>query len=243
MPEEALKMETLPYPGDVPSIGGLGPFPTGRTFKAIVFDFDGTLAEPTLDFSLMRDKTVEALLPFSKRTFNRDAGIMEEIERFCQNLPDGDSEAARKAAYAAIEEIELEAASRSSLFPFVLPMLEALARNDIPFGVITRNIRAAVHMVFPDLADYTKCLLTREDVERVKPHPEHLQKTFDILGVRASSVLMVGDHHTDIMTGKRAGTLTAGVASGETSLARLAEERPDYLAVDAEDLMRVLRIF
>ena len=40
-----------------------------------------------------------------------------------------------------------------------------------------------------------------------------------------------------IIVGKAAGTLTAGVASGDTPLSRLADETPDYLADHAGFLM------
>ena len=222
------------------TLGGPSPFPKGQGLRAVLFDFDGTLAVPTLDFILMREKTLEALIPFAKEPFRPEGMVMEELARVTAALAPEEAEAARRAAFAAIEAVELEAATRSSLFPFVRPMLEALRQNGIAFGVLTRNFPGAIFQVFPDLPALTPCVLTREDVERVKPHPEHLERAFALLGVSPETSLMVGDHPSDIQAGKRAGTYTAGVASGESPLERLAEEKPDYLAPHAGELMRLL---
>ncbi|MDR2161529.1 MAG: HAD family hydrolase [Desulfovibrio sp.] len=217
-------------------------FRKGRGLAAVLFDFDGTLAVPTLDFALMRARTLEALAPFAREPFRPEAMIMEELDRVTALLPPAGAKEARLAAFAAIEAVELEAASRSSLFPFVRPMLAALRRKNIPFGVITRNFPSAVFTVFPDLGQYSPCILTREDVPRVKPDPDHLERAFRRLGVRPGATLMVGDHPSDIQTGRRAGSRTAGVDSGEASRDRLAGEFPDFLAADAGELMRGLEI-
>jgi phosphoglycolate phosphatase len=53
---------------------------------------------------------------------------------------------------------------------------------------------------------------------------------------------MTGDHPMDVETGKRAGSLTGAVASGEYSLSGLAAAKPDFLAPDGETLLRELEI-
>ena len=210
--------------------------------KAVLFDFDGTLTVATLDFGLMRQRTLEALAPFSEEPFRPGAMIVEEIERVTAALGAQEAERAVRAAYGAIEAVELEAAERSSLLPFVRPMFAALMERGIAIAIITSNFPAAVFKVFPDLASFTGCILTRNDVARVKPHPAHLEAALARLGVAPEHALMVGDHPSDVLAGKRANTRTAGVASGGSSLDALAQEGPDYLARDAGELMRLLGI-
>ena len=217
-------------------------FRQGRGLAAALFDFDGTLAVPTLDFALMR-KTLEALVPFAREPFRPEAMIVEELDRVASLLPPREAEAARRAAFAAIEAVEMEAAARSSLFPFVRPILAALREKKIAVGIITRNFPSAVFTVFPDLRAHASCILTREDVARVKPHPDHLEAAFLRLGVSPETALMVGDHPTDIQAGKKTGARTAGVGTGEGSRERLARELPDFLAADAGELMRGLEIW
>lgn len=210
--------------------------------KAVIFDFDGTLALSPLDFSQMHRKARQALTKYAEVPEALQGPILEDIERVCNELAPVTALLARHAAMEAIEKVEVEAAREGALFPFVRPMLETLRRADIATAIITRNCRAAVVTVFPDLGEYMQCVLTREDVDRVKPDPEHLRAALDKIGCPAGQSLMVGDHSMDILVGKRAGTLTAGVGSGSSSLEKLAEGEPDFLAADAGELMRQLGV-
>ena len=208
--------------------------------KAVVFDFDGTLALSPLDFGHMHRKARQALARYAEVPETLEGPILEDIDRICGELAPVTALLARHAAMEAIEEVEVEAAREGALFPFVRPMLAALRRADIAAAIITRNCRAAVTAVFPDVNEYAACVLTRKDVERVKPDPGHLLAALDKMGRPAGQSLMVGDHAMDILVGKRAGTLTAGVGSGNSSVEKLADWEPDFLAADAGELLRQL---
>lgn len=209
-----------------------------ENIRAVVFDFDGTLAVQTLDFGLMRQRAMEALSLYAPVADTPTEPVMEELERACAGLDADTAARARQATMAAIEAVELEAARHSRLFPCVRPMLAALRQRGIGSAVITRNILPAVRMVFPDVAEHCVCVLTRDDVSNVKPHPDHLRKALEIMACEPGNALMVGDHPMDIQVGKNAGTLTAGVAGGHVSLERLAMEDPTWLADDVGQLMR-----
>ncbi len=208
--------------------------------RALVFDFDGTLAEPTLDFKVMRRRALEAVALHVPVPDRPDLPAMELLELLGEATEE--VRAARRAALAAVRDVEVEAAKTSALFPFVRPLIEALRENGLGFAVITRNCPEAVRTVFPDVDDHCSCLLTRDDVPRVKPDPDHLLRAVGSLGLPPESVLTVGDHPMDILVGKRAGTRTAGVASGGIPAETLAECAPDFLAADAGELARLLGI-
>ncbi len=210
--------------------------------QAVVFDFDGTLAEPTLDFTLMRERAMEALAPYASLPVSAKEPVMEELARVCATLDAPTAAKARAATMAAIEKMEVAAAYDSALYPFVRPMLAAFAEQGIQFAIITRNCPAAVRTVFPDVDTQCLCLLTRDDVTHVKPHPEHLEKALAILGCKPEHALMVGDHPMDIQVGKNVGTMTAGVTSGGIPRERLAVESPTFLADDVGKLMAHLGI-
>jgi phosphoglycolate phosphatase len=206
--------------------------------KGYVFDFDGTLSDTPLDFTTMHERAREAMRPFAPIPDTFEGPVLEDIARVCAALPPAVAAEARAAAMRVIEEVEVETARRCRLFPFTRPVLAALKTRGLPAGVITRNCAAAVFTVFPDLRDHVVCVLTREDVTRPKPYPDHLLQALDLMGVAPAEALMTGDHPMDLLTGKNAGSLTAGVASGGTSLERLAAEGPDFLAADLGELMR-----
>ena len=211
-----------------------------QCIKAVLFDFDGTLAVPVLDFALMRRRALDAFSVYAPVPAGTGRPLMEELDAVCASLEPSQAARARQAAMEAIREVEVEAAGRSSLFPFVLPMLKAMRAQGLKAAVVTRNCPEAVFRVFPDLSAHVGCVLTRDDVRHVKPHPEHIGKALSLIDCAPGESLMVGDHPMDIEAGKRAGALTAGVSTGETPAARLAEAHPDYLAHDAGALMRHL---
>lgn len=228
--------------------------------QAMIFDFDGTLAHLTLDFGVMRQRAMHAARAVADRTgqtahplacgtssaLPADDGrpMLEWLEtahrHLAQTCPVTADDMLRSARQA-IEDVEVDAAGKGALFPWTRAMLDALRKDGIATAVITRNCRKAVLAVFPDVLDYCVCLLTREDVPQVKPHPDHLLRALAHTGTAPERSLMVGDHPMDIATGKAGGTLTAGVASGSTPHGLLAAEKPDFMARDCMDLYEQLR--
>ena len=211
-----------------------------KGIKAFIFDFDGTLAQQTLDFKLMRREAVAALARFVSVPDRPELPTMELLD-----IVGEATEAARTARCAALEavrRVESEAAKQSSLFPYVRPMLAALHAQGLVMAIITRNCPEAVRTVFPDI-DAHSLLFTRDDVARVKPHPDHLLAAVDALGIEPEQALMIGDHPMDVMVGKRAGTFTAAVATGEHPLEALRTCEPDFLARNGNELMRRLGVF
>lgn len=213
------------------------PFDPAR-IRAVLFDFDGTLAEATLDFAVMRKQARAAMAGFAELPEVPAVPVMEELAQLCAALPPSRAEEARRRTMEAIAEVEREAATRAGLFPFTRPMLAALRARGIASAVVTRNCPDAVFTVFPDLREYVACVLTRDDVERVKPDPEHGGKALALIGCGAEAAIMVGDHPMDVETGKRLGAFTGAVASGEGKREALAAANPDWLEDDAEILMQ-----
>jgi phosphoglycolate phosphatase len=212
--------------------------------EAVVFDFDGTLAELVLDFAAMKDR-VAAVATRYLRSVPPPNGLpaleyAEQLAGLIRRISGG--QAARFLAEAAqgIRDQEIEAAGNARLFPETRAALASLARTGTRIGIITRNCRAAVNLIFPDATDYAGVILARDDARYVKPDPRHLLDALAVLDAEPSRSLMVGDHPMDLATGKAAGTLTAGVASGRVGLEELAGHGPDYLAADVAALVAML---
>ena len=218
---------------------------TARYFEmgitTLVFDFDGTLARQTLDFGVMRRAAVEAIAEHVAVPDRPDLPVMELLA--CIGTETEATKAACLAALAAVRQVEMNAARESALFPYVRPMMARLQELGLGMGIITRNCREAVDTVFPGVGACCCCLLTRDDVAEVKPHPGHLLQALDLLGCSPEHALMIGDHPMDITVGKRAGTKTAGVATGGHSLEALRACSPDIAQPNGEALMRQLGIF
>jgi phosphoglycolate phosphatase len=211
---------------------------------AVVFDFDGTLAELVLDFTAMKARVADAArhyLPDVPPPNGLPA--LEYAERLAARIRPASPEAATRflaRVARAIMDQEIEAAGHAALFPHTRQALDSLLAQNIKIGIITRNCRAAVIRIFPDAPRYAGIILARDDAPHVKPDPRHLLDALSALHVAPPHALMVGDHPMDLATGKAAGTLTAGVASGRVSKAELAAHAPDYLADDVGELVGML---
>lgn len=212
--------------------------------RAVVFDFDGTLARLNIDFSLMRTAIRSLMSDYGiPETVASDLHILEMVDaaeaclRECR--PD-DAQPFRIRAYERITGMEIEAAGQGALLDGTRALLADLAGRSIRTGVVTRNCRIAVLKVFPDIAHYCRAFLSRDDTERIKPHPDHLRSALRALGVLPADSVMVGDHPLDILLGKETGTYTIGVLTGHSGREELHAAHADMVIDKASDIIKLL---
>ncbi|MCS7281561.1 MAG: HAD family hydrolase [Desulfobacterota bacterium] len=210
--------------------------------KAIIFDFDGTLAPLNLDFSHLRREVLKIayqyLPPEALNSFN-DMPVLEMIYELEGVLEERGQEF-KDQAFLKLNELEIEAAKKKALFPYTRRVLNYLNGKSIRIGIITRTCMGAVTQVFPDFEDYVSAVITREHVRRVKPHPEHILKILQILCVHAYDAMVVGDHVTDIIGGKLAGTKTAAVLTGRTERDEFLKLEPTYILNDISEILEIV---
>jgi phosphoglycolate phosphatase len=212
------------------------------TIRAVIFDFDGTLAETNIDFGLMRQRVLEVADRWGLRDhLDQRRYILEIVEDAVAMLPeDGDRERFREEAAKAMRDVELVFTSVASPFPGVPETLDLLRDCGRRVGIVTRNCRAGVQSVFSRHPLHHEVLLARDDVERVKPDPAHLHEALEMLEVAPDSALMVGDHITDIEVGHAAGTWTAGVLTAKTTREQFDEVNAHLVLDSAADVPDLL---
>ena len=82
----------------------------------------------------------------------------------------------------------------------------------VKVGVVTRNCRRVSVGLLARFSLPHDVLLTRDDVARTKPDPQHLWDALARLGHSPAEAAMVGDHWMDVQAGRRAEVaLTLGV--------------------------------
>lgn len=210
--------------------------------RAVIFDFDGTLAETDIDFGLMRRRVLEVADRWGLVDhLDEKRYILEIVEDAIAMLSeDGDRDRFREEAAVAMRDVELIFTSVAAPFPGVPETLNRLRECGHRVGIITRNCRAGVQSVFSRHPMHHEVLLTRDDVERVKPDPAHLHEALESLEVAPETALMVGDHITDIEVGHAAGTWTAGVLTAKTTPDQFEDVGAHLVLDSAADLHEVL---
>ncbi|KAB1439002.1 HAD family hydrolase [Pseudodesulfovibrio senegalensis] len=216
-----------------------------KRFRALIFDFDGTLARVPLDFDLMRRKVsalAEGFLP--ERPVVNGQPVLELVEELTQQIREyRDHDEALEfhcRARLTITDMEIRAAKQGELFAYTRPVLGRLRDQDVAVGVISRNITPAVTTVFPDILDHVQVFIPRDEARKVKPHPDHLHQALEIVGVAPEHTLMVGDHPMDVQTGVRAGAAGAGVTTGHADKAGFRDAGALFVADDVRALVDML---
>jgi phosphoglycolate phosphatase len=216
-------------------------------FKGIIFDFDGTLANLTIDFQKIKRKILLlADIFFEHKKIDVDSlPLLECIDVLTGELKKVNNDLAKEfntRCRLILVDMEMRAARRGRLFPYTLDILNQLKKNGINIGVITRNCTPAVKMVFPDIEQEVDVFLPREDVPRVKPDPIHVQLAMERLSLNRDEVLVVGDHPIDILCAKKIGVKSAAVSSGRISFEELKTSDPDFLEKDLKELYERLKL-
>jgi len=234
-PQKTLKATSACSDGEKPG------FSVCDDIEAVLFDFDGTLVHLNIDFAQMR-ADVEAVLPKYGLSAEGKASLytLELIEDCVRALAQRDGEETAKRfqrdAEAAMVAIEMGAANTAEVHPGVPELLEQLRERGIKVAIVTRNCRAAVEHILGGTPLTYDVLLTRDDVEAVKPDPEHLLAALQLLGVESRCALMVGDHPMDVRSGHVAGTRTVAVLTGYSPVGRFAPENPDLILEQVGEL-------
>jgi len=212
--------------------------------KAVVFDFDGTLAVLNIDFQLMRERFFDLLNLFGiEKELIKERYVLEMINEVYLILVARNPSQAKDfyhRAHQILQEVELHAASEGKLIPGIETTLKGLREKGIKVGIVTRNCGEAVLRVFPNLYDHCDLFISRDSVRRVKPHPDHLHSVMKGLHLSGEEALMVGDHPIDIQAGKKAGMKTVGVLTGRTKREEFERIGADYILRDATEINQVL---
>ena len=216
------------------------------TNRAVLFDFDGTLV-PNLDLKDMRRQIAAMAKAAGVPDSVYDGLHIVEIIKASQAwLSNQDNELASSAeAYAAashqrINDIEMQAASNTAPFKEVRQVLNQLRDKGYRLGIVTRNCRAAVLTMFPDIDEYVDCLHARDDVVHLKPDPRHLQDNLDALGAKAALSVMVGDGALDMQAGQALGMRCVGVLTGSNDTHALADAGATEVLADYRGLVSLL---
>jgi pyrophosphatase PpaX len=131
-----------------------------------------------------------------------------------------------------------------SLFPGVKETIERLHREGVRLGVVTTKMRETTIRALKllEIYSYMDTIVTLDDVENAKPHPEPVEKAVAALGAKASETLMVGDSSVDIVSALRAGAVPVGVAWSLKGEELLRKSGASYIVTEMDELLALCGI-
>jgi 2-phosphoglycolate phosphatase len=209
-------------------------------FRAVLFDFDGTLADsyPAITASVNHVRAAHGLPPLPEDEVRRHVG-RGPAHLLAHTVPGADP-VADVARYRAHHPSVMFTGTR--LLPGAAAAVEALARAGYRLAVCSNKPRVFTGELLAHLglADHFAVVLGPEDVARPKPAPDMLRAALPRLGVPAAAALYVGDMVVDIQTARAAGLHVWVVPTGSDDRDALAAAGPDHLLHDLGELPGLL---
>jgi phosphoglycolate phosphatase len=215
-----------------------------KKIRAVIFDFDGTLAVLNIDFSLMRERIFDLMRCYGigEETIQEKylLEIIDEVYQILWEKNSSHAEAFYQESHQILHEVEMKAAEEGKLIRGTEATLRKLRDEGIKIGIITRNCEDAVRKVFPNIDDFCDVFVSRNSVKKVKPHPDHLAYVMESLNISERESMMVGDHVIDIQAGKKVGMKTVGVLTGRINKEEFQRAGADYVLKDASKVCDLL---
>lgn len=181
---------------------------TNHPLKAVIWDFDGTLADTRRRNLSVNRRIVEHV---TGRPW-RDVAALTSVEAYVAAWSRvGNWQELYTSAFGLTDEECATAAQRWAAFqlddPTPVPLLDGIAETlerlrRLPQAIVSQNERATIAQVLRDtkVDHYFTAIVGYAEVpfHRQKPAPDGLLAALDIIGIEEpATVLYVGDHETD----------------------------------------------
>jgi len=209
-------------------------------FPVVLFDLDGTLVDSgAIILSSFKHATQTVL----RRDFPDEhilaavggSNLTEQMRRLDPNRVDE-----LIAAYRTHNE-----PLHSDLLPCagILGVLDVLRGEGRTLGIVTAKRRETLALALravPDLGDFD-VVVTSDDTELFKPHPEPILRALEVLEAPAEDAAYIGDSPFDVRAGNDAGVFTVAVGWGNIHpRERVEAEGPDAFVDRPGELLDVL---
>ncbi|MBN1943608.1 MAG: HAD family hydrolase [Phycisphaerae bacterium] len=178
------------------------PASPNRAFEAVIFDMDGTLIVPLLDFDAIRAEFGVA----------PGQSVLESIH--------GRPGEERRKAHDRLVEIEVAAARQAKLLPGAVEIVAAVRSAGLKTALLTRNTREAMNIVLANHPSLRFDLVMSREDGSAKPEPDGIYQACKTFGVLPERTCCVGDYRYDI--------LAANAAGATSVLLTTQRDRPDF---------------
>jgi HAD superfamily hydrolase (TIGR01509 family) len=205
----------------------------GQEIDAVLFDLDGTLIDTDdelVENLANRLQRIESLLPTGDAHRSARRTIMASEKPANALLTMLDKVGLDDQSFSLRDRLNrLKGQPPAEDFRLIEGVTELLDHLDGRFklGIVTTRSQPEVEAFLEQYGYHERfqAIITRDDVERLKPHPESILKAAELLDVPVARCAMVGDTRVDVEAANAAGAVSVGVLSGFS-------ERDDLLDAD-----------
>lgn len=213
--------------------------------RAIIFDFDLTLADPTKGTIECVNFALERLgLPHADdEQIKRTIGLSLE-DTFLRLTEQTKSQDVSLFISSFVERADQVMAELTLVFDSVPATTRRLSEMGFELGIVSTKFRYRIEEILAreGLLDRFRVIIGGEDVNEHKPHPSGLIAAMSRMQMDTDDVLYVGDSTVDALAAERAKVPFIAVLSGTTSETEFNETAKIAVIDDISTLPRLLRV-
>lgn len=214
------------------------------TYKAVLFDLDGTLINTLEDLAAASNYALAAygypLRPVEDFKLLAGNGVAVMLERA---MPQGERTPGRVAELKEkfLEYYAEHYADKTAPYDGVTELLQTLKAKGYKRAVVTNKVeemaRVILDKLYPDCFDL---IFGQRDGVPTKPDPTLARMAMEELGVSPAECVFMGDSGVDIQTAVNSGALPVGVLWGFREEGELLENGAKRLISRADQLLDIL---
>jgi HAD superfamily hydrolase (TIGR01509 family) len=212
--------------------------------RAAIFDLDGVLAdsEPTwdeIDAQLLREYGVEYRGEHHREVLGVSYALAIDHYKKAFGISAPAEELMRRRGEIATDFF----ATKIGLFPHVKEVLEELRQMNLRLAVATSSVSASARPFLDrhKLTKYFEVIITGDEIERGKPHPDIYFRAAEKLGVAPNECLVIEDSLSGVASGKAAGMRVAAIPDRRFVDPRDYEKAADDVLLDLAKIPALVR--
>ncbi|HEX8679537.1 MAG TPA: HAD family phosphatase [Chthoniobacterales bacterium] len=212
--------------------------------RAIIFDMDGVLADSEpwwneIDAALLAEHGVAYRGEYHRDVLGVSYPTAVEFYKKAFGLAARTDEMMRRRAEIAADFF----ATRIGLFPSVREVLQELRSMELRLAVGTSSVSTSARPFLDRhyLTPFFDVIVTGDEVERGKPHPDIYLRAAEKLGVSADATLVIEDALSGIAAANAAEMRVAAIPDTRFVDPRDYDEQADYLLASLSEIPVLIR--
>ncbi len=152
-------------------------------YRAVFFDFDGTLFHLNIDW-----KKLKKNIFFRLKINNINLSLFTVLNSI-------KNESLKNEIFDELKQTEIRGSIHAKEINGAKKFLLNLKKKDVKTAIISRNSKQSIKYVLEkNKFPYVDLLIGREDVRYLKPHPEALFKAINYFHVSKKEICYIGDN-------------------------------------------------
>jgi HAD superfamily hydrolase (TIGR01509 family) len=215
-----------------------------QQFRAVIFDLDGVVADSEpwwneIDAKLLAEYGVTYRGEYHRNVLGVSYRLAVEFYKKAFGLSVSTEEMMRRRGEIAADFF----ANRIDVFPSTKQVLQELGQMNLHLAVATSSMSASARpfLARHALTTFFDVIVTGEEVEHGKPHPDIYLRVAEKLGLAADTSLVIEDALSGIAAAKAAKMRVAAIPDTRFVDRQDYERRADYLLGNLSEIPALIR--